>query len=205
MLKLYDDQSISCYDKTTLNLQEAAYLNASLALEDPVPEIIPREIHCYRVQMEDLLFSDCGSLKLYSYILKRRYNDMVYDKNTEDYSYLWPLFVDSNRNYNIPVDRFLFGTAEYRSISMDEQNKILCLEDFIYRIPIKIIGANSCLVFNQEKIAFLPLFKNELDNSLYYYSSYMDDPKTALKNAIEQATYLKDNGYTIEVIQTLTR
>lgn len=201
MLKLYDNDLLSDYDKTSLKKQEIAYLNASFALENPVPEILPRKIYSYKVQLDNLIFQDCGSLRLYLYSLKRHYNDLVYNRELQDYSYLWPLYVDINREYdNISVDSYQFQGALYQPTIVKDNSKILNINVSPCNIPVKIIDSSRCIVFHRDKVAYLPLLKNNLDGSLYYYSLFMSDSKKALSEALQEASYLEEEGYIIKTV-----
>ncbi len=201
MLRLYDNNLLSDYDKANLKIQEAAYLNAAFALEQPIPEIMPRKIYRYSVDKNNVSLRDSGILILESYVVNRLFDKLDYNKDTQDYSHLWPLFIDVNRDLFIPTRYFIYKGADYKLVSSKQSDKILNLNDKSYHIPVEIIGASSCLTFSPEKIAYLPLIEDSQENSMYYYSTLMNDPVEALNKVFQQVDSLKKQGYTTLTIK----
>lgn len=197
MLKLYDNDLLSSFDKASLKSQEIAYLNASFALEQPVPEIIPRRIYRYNVDLNNIILSDCVSMILKSYRIDTPFSGLSYNQNIPDYSHLWPLFVDVNREtYNSTRD-FTFKTAEYGCVyaEKNDDDNILRLNNNFYDVPVEFIDSSSCILFHREKVAYLPLIRDKNNNAAYYYSSSICDPVKAISKVLRQTGFLEKEGY----------
>jgi len=162
MLNLYDNGTISEYDKNSMSKSGAACVAAANFSHRATPEIIPLYIFRYVFNNEELVTTD--TLKICNY----------QPESPKDS--LWSFYVNTNDSVNITYASYL------------NENISSFIDSYTNIVPVDFIDRNRVFSYDEEK-NLVPFLYDPRSKDLIYYSTEEAVPEKVLSLIHE---FLKD-------------
>lgn len=166
MLNLYDDGTITEYDKKNLTVEEIASIAASNYANKPVPEIIPSTIFRYEFEITDDFEPEIISIDKLILLSGRNQCESV-----------WPLF--NRKPYKANYREF--SIARYYYALKNSENNVIDLENKSENVIVDFIDPVTSFDYVYCDGFYVPIIKNN-DR----YVCYFTDPDVDLKDYFTQ-------------------